>query len=422
MRIAIFSECYLPVVNGVVTSILSLRETLQNWGHNVVVFAPGSPQPDDDSDIIRLPELPFPRHPYKYARPFLHLPFDFAALDIQIIHCQHPFTVGKLGAEIARRYGLPMVYTAHTLYDTMVATAKSPLLRAIGAPAARGVVRRFCARADYVIAPSYYTRDSLAVDGVEARLVVVPSGINALKSSSGARDRLRAELKLCDETSLILFAGRLAPEKRIDLLVDSTELLAKSGAKFKVVIVGDGPSRHELQELAVELGVAKLIHFAGPYPHDEMGDWYAAADIFAMPAPLETQGLVLVEAMAAGLPCVGVEHGGVREIILSGHTGLTTEFDPVEFANALKRLVCDRNFHDQMGVGARLRARAYSPEAMTSGVLGVYEAALRLPHAPVVSQINVRNSVAALQRRTEKIERIRVRTLSKLTKKHRKYS
>src|SRR4051812_11751489 len=98
MRIAIFSECYTPVANGVVTSIQTLRETLRDWGHTVYVFAPGAPQSDDDADIFRLPELPFPHHPYHFARPFPRLKMDFPSLDIQVVHCQHPFTVGRLGA------------------------------------------------------------------------------------------------------------------------------------------------------------------------------------------------------------------------------------------------------------------------------------------------------------------------------------
>src|SRR5436190_13652926 len=174
MRIAFFSECYTPVTNGVVTSMVTLRRTLREWGHTVHVFAPGTPQPDDGAEIVRLPELPFPRHPYHFARPFPRLNFDFRALGVEIIHCHHPFTVGSLGADLAEKYGLPMVYTAHSLYDTMVAVAKSPLVRTMGQPAVRGVIKRFCSKADYVITPSRHTQDSLTADGVKSRFVIVP--------------------------------------------------------------------------------------------------------------------------------------------------------------------------------------------------------------------------------------------------------
>src|ERR1041385_169162 len=153
MRIALFSECYLPVTNGVVTSVVTLRETLRAWGHTVYVIAPGTPQPDDDVDVFRLPELPFPRHPYHFARPFPRLNVDFQRLEAQIIHCQHPFTVGSLGARIAQKYRLPMVYTAPSLYDTMMKSAKSPLVRTMGQQSMLGMIRRFCAKADTVIVP-----------------------------------------------------------------------------------------------------------------------------------------------------------------------------------------------------------------------------------------------------------------------------
>ena len=177
MRIALFSECYTPVTNGVVTSIVTLRETLRALGHTVYVFAPGAPQPDDDLDVFRLPELPFPRHPYHFARPFPRLHVDFAALNVDIIHCQHPFTVGRLGADTATRFGLPLVYTAHSLYDNMATYSKSPLMRTMGQKAARGVVKRFCEKASYVITPSQSTLDFLRGEGVRGRFAVVPSGV-----------------------------------------------------------------------------------------------------------------------------------------------------------------------------------------------------------------------------------------------------
>src|SRR5579863_9470611 len=129
MRIALFSECYSPVANGVVTSVATLRSALLAQGHRVFLFAPGMRQQDDDDDIFRLPELPFPQHPYHFARPFPRPHVDFGSLKADLIHCQHPFTVGRLGAEMARKHNLPLVYTAHSLYDNMAANAKSPIVR-----------------------------------------------------------------------------------------------------------------------------------------------------------------------------------------------------------------------------------------------------------------------------------------------------
>jgi 1,2-diacylglycerol 3-alpha-glucosyltransferase len=402
MRIAIFSECYTPVTNGVVTSIISLRETLRAWGHTVYVFAPGAPQPDDDADLFRLPELPFPRHPYHFARPFPRPTIDFASLDVEVVHCQHPFTVGHLGAALARRYGLPMVYTAHSLYDIMASTSKSPLVRKMGQPYARGVVRRFCAKADYVIAPTHHTVQALWANQIRAPFAVVPSGIRPLPYSADARERIRARLGVEDGAPLLLCLGRLGPEKRIDLLLRAVAILKTRDMStpqrdFRVAVVGDGMSRGDLEVLASDLGVLDRVEFVGEQPHASAGDWYAAADIFTLTAPAETQGLVLVEAMAAGLPCAAVAYGGPLEIVVPDETGLLLEFEPEAFADGLERLLLDPTERRRMGENGRRHAQHYTPEAMTGGVLEVYEQVRNIPHLPMAEK-RVKRLTAELTR------------------------
>lgn len=384
MRIALFSECYSPVTNGVVTSVVTLRETLQALGHTVYVFAPGCPQPDDDADVFRLPELPFPRHPYHFARPFPRLHFEFAALNADIVHCQHPFTVGRLGADLAKKHRLPMVYTAHSLYDTMATCSKSPIVRTMGPKAARGLVRRFCDRADYVIAPTRHTRDALKADGVRARYAVVPSGVIPPVVSPDARERIRAQFGIAPKTPLLLYVGRLGPEKRLDLLLRSVAQLQTFGlpeplSDFRLAVVGEGQCGDELHYLAQELRVADRVIFAGGQPHATIGDWYAAGDIFTMPSPAETQGLVLVEAMNVGLPCVAVDRGGTREVVEQGETGLRVPMDSGAFARAVDFLLRNPQVCRTLGENGKIRALEYSPETMTRHVLDIYERVINLP-------------------------------------------
>jgi glycosyltransferase involved in cell wall biosynthesis len=418
MRVALFSECYLPVTNGVVTSIITLREALHAQGHRVYVFAPGAPQPEDDPDVYRLPELPFPRHPYHLARPFPRLSFDFRALDVDIVHCQHPFTVGGLGADIAHRYGIPMVYTAHSLYDTMAAVAKSPIVRSVAPAAARGVVKRFCAKADYVIAPTFYTREWLRAGGVDARFAVVPSGVYTPQAPEGARERLRADLGLRGNEPVILYVGRLGPEKRLDLLLNAAAQLASrnlpaESRDFRVVIVGDGPERSELDLLTDDLNLRSRVVFAGHQPHCSVGEWYAAADIFALASPFETQGMVLAEAMACGLPCVAIDRGGAREVVLHNETGFLVPFEVDAFATALEKILADPDERQRMSVNGLERARSYTPEAMAKGVLEVYEAAIRVPLLPT------RTNAGLARLRTDLIRnrrtRVKFRPLRRLT-------
>jgi glycosyltransferase involved in cell wall biosynthesis len=408
MRIALFSECYLPVMNGVVTSMQTLRETLRAWGHTVYIFAPGTPQPEDDPHIYRLPELPFPRHPYHFARPFPRLKIDFSDLGVDIIHCQHPFTVGRLGADTAKRFGIPMVYTAHSLYDLMVATAKSPLVRSMGQKAAVEMMRRFCARADYVIAPSQYARDSLRANGVRARFAVIPSGARLPETPPEAGSRIRRQLGLTQEMPLLLYVGRVAPEKRLDLLLEAAaELVARQlpppAGSFRLAVVGDGQDREPMEALAADLGLRERVLFVGAQPHETIAEWYAAGDIFTLTSPYETQGLVVLEAMAAGLPCVTVNHGGGCELIEPGVSGLRVEFDASRFADALEALLRDPDRGRQMGEAGRARAAIHSPEAMAGSVLEIYEATRRLPWL-AQSKSGLAKSPAELLRRKWKVK------------------
>jgi 1,2-diacylglycerol 3-alpha-glucosyltransferase len=377
MRAAIFSECYTPVANGVVTSIVTLRDMLRTWGHTVYVFAPGTPQPDD-VDVFRLPELPFPRHPFHLARPFPRLPVDFDSLNIDVIHCQHPFTIGRLGAETARRHGLPLVYTAHSLYDEMAASSKSRFVRKVGQPAARGFVRRFCARADAVIVPSRHTRDALIADGVHATFDVVPTGVPCLRASPNGRARVRQQLDLSEDAPLLLYLGRLGPEKRVDMLLRMVVALRDRDLpaplnRFRLAIVGDGQCRNVLEDLAAELNVQERVVFTGTQSHADIADWYAAADVFTLASPAETQGLVLIEAMQMNVPCVAVDQGGPVEIIADGQTGRLVEFDAHALADAVEELLRDSALRQRFAAQARKTAQIYTPEAMAQGVLEVYE-------------------------------------------------
>ncbi len=381
MKIAFFSECYYPVVNGVVTSLHALRDTLRETGHTVYLFAPGAPQPQDDEHIFRLPELPFPRHPYHIARPFPRPDIDFHSLGVQIIHCHHPFTVGRLGANLARKHHLPMVYTAHSLYDDMVELSRSSLVRKVGPKAVRSMVRRFCARSEYVVVPSNHTRVALAEDGVAARFVVVPSGVSLSPPSPDARALIRNSLQMPPNAPLMLQVSRLGPEKRVDLLLQAVSLLEKMNlnspaSSFRLAVVGGGQCREELEELRKMLRLENRVLLAGEQPFDTISSWYAAADIFVLSSPEETQGLTIVEAMAAGLPCVAMAHGGPRELVVHGETGLLSPVAPRPLAEDLATLITNPSLRRKMGRKGRRRAALYTPQTMTMRILEVYRSAI----------------------------------------------
>ncbi|HLH81530.1 MAG TPA: glycosyltransferase [Chthonomonas sp.] len=388
MRIALFSECYTPVLNGVVIAVQTLRETLRSMGHEVFIFAAGDPQPDDEQ-VYRLPALPFPKHPYRFARPFPSLPFDFNRLQIDIVHCQHPFPVGRLGAHLARKNDIPLVYTVHSLYDTMLLLAKPAIVRRFGPPAMRSVMRRFCNKADVIIAPSHYVAQALAQSGIAAPIQVVPSGVIPPQVSPGDRERVRCQLAIPDEVPVLLYVGRLAPEKRVDLLLQAVaqlqqRLLRKPQSAFRLLLVGDGPCRCQLEWQVQRLGIQDRVVFVGAQPHEQIGAWYAAADLFLMPSPMETQGLVVIEAMNCGLPCIAVSEGGAGEAVIPEQTGLICPFSAPAFATAIEALLNNPQRRKQMGQNASRHAEIYSPARTAQNVLAAYvQAQAKHKKAPI---------------------------------------
>jgi glycosyltransferase involved in cell wall biosynthesis len=293
----------------------------------------------------------------------------------------------------------------------MAGYVKSPLVRRMGQKAMRGVVRRYCAKVDCVITPSRHTRDALRADGVQARFAVVPSGVIGPNIRPNAREETRACIGLAPDAPLLLCVGRLGPEKRVDLLLQAVVALQKRDlpaplSRFRLALVGDGQARQELEGMADELGIRERVLFLGAQPHATIGDWYAAADLFTLSSPAETQGLVLVEAMAAGLPCVAVNHGGPREVVVQGKTGLRVPFNAGVFAQTITTLLRDPEMRRQMGENGRQRAReVYSPEAMAQGVLAVYETVRDLPRLPPTPENGMRKFTRELKRRREKLLR-----------------
>lgn len=383
MRIAIFSECYTPVLNGVVTSVVNLREALIAMGHTVYVFAPGAPQPDDDETIFRLPELPFPKHPYHLPRPFQRMNAPFAEMEIDVIHCQHPFTIGKLGAETAKKYDIPLVYTVHSHYNEMAATAKSPLLRTMAPTAMMQIMKNFCNRADCVITPSRHTRETLRAEDIRANYSIIPSGVEKPVARPNARKELREKLGIAPETPVLLYLGRLGPEKRVDLILESVAMLRQSDLpetvkNFKVILVGDGQVKTDLEEQAHELGIANRVLFTGVVPHKEVGDWYAASDLFVLPSSCETQGMVLIEAMAMGVPCITINHGGACEMVANGETGFLVNQTCHALTKAIHKLLSEPELRRQFGAAGEKRAERYTPEAMATKALEVYAKAIEI--------------------------------------------
>jgi glycosyltransferase involved in cell wall biosynthesis len=384
MKIAFLTEAYDPFINGVVTSIKTLRKALERQGHEVVIFAPAYPGHEDhDPKVVRLPSVRWLRGHYPSLSPLARNLDVLAEQGFDIVHSHHPFTMGQLGVRLARKHGLPLIYTYHTMLNEYGQYV--PLLEsAVG----QWLVRRYlrhCAQAHRVTSATEVVRRLLQSQGVRTPIEVVPEGVVMMQPAEGARARLRQQLGVSERRPLLLYAGRLAREKRLDMLLRSVALLGR-GRAVRLCLAGGGPWERELRGAASGLGIAEQVTFAGWVEHAQLAHYYAAADVFVFPSPADAMGIVLVEAMSAGLPCVAVDKYGPSEVVRDGVTGFLTAFDEREFSVAVRWLLDDPLLRHRMAAAARIRARDFDPDVTAARMVQVYEEAIgggeRVRHMP----------------------------------------
>ncbi|HVN68208.1 MAG TPA: glycosyltransferase [Candidatus Binatia bacterium] len=373
LRIGFFTEIYRPVVNGVVASVETLAAGLRSRGHDVYCFAPRMPGYEEaDGPVFRMPSLPLPTSTaYRLTLPLVsRRNLNGVIKRLSLVHVHSPFVTGWMGARYARRYGMPLVYTYHTQLEAYAHYV--PFERRATQYAASQLTRAFANLADAVVVPTPAMADRLREIGVTARIEVVPSGIDVAAFGAGRRNaalRLRAGAEPGDR--LILSVGRLAKEKNVELLLAG--LAAARDERLKLAVAGDGPSRADLEARAAALGVADRTRFLGFVSQNELPDLYASADAFAMSSTTETQGLVLAEALAAGLRVIAAECPQNRDVL--GEAGSLVAAAPEAFAAAFEAM--PEGPPDEAARAAREAARRFSVAAQLDRILGVYESLIR---------------------------------------------
>ena len=332
--VAFFTECYRPIINGVVASLDGLRAGLIDVGVDVTIVAPHFPhERDDDRAIVRLPSLPLPTSTgYRLCVPYISRDARARIRSASIVHVHSPFVTGWFGANIARRFRLPLVFTYHTRIDEYAHYA--PFEPRIARAAMTALTRAFANRTDAVIVPTAAMQQRLREIGVRVPIAVVPSSIDVARFAAGRRSAAtRVALGVHDDARIVLAVSRIAKEKHLELAIDA---IARA-RDIRLAIVGDGPDRAALEAHAALRGLRDRVHFTGTLDPAALPDLYASCDAFVFPSPTETQGLVLAEAMAAGLPIVAVDTPVNREV-LAGFGRLVPP-DPQAVADALAAAV-----------------------------------------------------------------------------------
>lgn len=346
MRLAFFADSYKPYISGVTVSIDSLAAELRDFGHRVYIVAPGYPgdKKDEDKDVIRMPSIPT-----KYSGFRLAVPYLYALPEVDLIHTHSPFQTGLLARYLAKKRRVPLVYTFHTLFTRYVHYAGF-LPKRFAKLAIASYIREFCKRADLTIAPTNMSKRVLKKWGANGRCEVVPTGVDIAGIRIAVNNLPKAEarkrLGIPKDAEVMVYLGRISEEKNISFLFKAFQKLYAPNRYF--LLVGGGPllPKYRPQKL-------KNVVFAGEKEHKEAIAYCAAGDVFAFASTTETQGLVLAEAKAAGIPVVALFAGGIIDTVRSGIDGYVAPRDIDIFSSHIDRLLKDVPLREKMGKAAR---------------------------------------------------------------------
>jgi 1,2-diacylglycerol 3-alpha-glucosyltransferase len=382
MRILFVSDVYFPRVNGVSTSIRTFRGDLAQLGVQTTLVAPAYPNAPADTDpsIIRVPSGGVPRDPED--RRFLNGPLRQVlnaelASRIDLVHIHTPFIAHYAAVKFARENGLPVVATYHTFFEDYLHHYVPILPRGIG----RFIARRFtlsqCDDVAALISPSAPMREALLAYGVQAPIEVLPTGLPAESFTRGDGAKFRQQFGLPTDRPLLLYVGRVAFEKNIDFLLRTFVRLRERRPDALFVIAGEGPALASLTKLARDLGVAEHVKFIGYLDRNtELPNCYAAGDAFVFASRTETQGLVLLEAMAQGTPVVSTAELGTRSILTEGCGAFVVPEDEATFSTAVESAL-NVKAGDARRTQLRAHAESWASQAMARRLVGFYEKVLK---------------------------------------------
>jgi glycosyltransferase involved in cell wall biosynthesis len=372
MRFGMMTDVYKPHVSGITNYISLNKRYLEQAGHEVFIFTFGDlDYEDDETNVIRSPGLSLVDTGYylnfRYSRRAKAL---LQAMDL--VHVQHPFLSGRLALRYCRPLRIPVVFTNHTRYD-LYAQAYMPLLpEEVSATFLQAYMPPFCTAVDKVVSPSAGMAVVLRELGVDCPIEVIPNGVELQRYREACED-CRAEFGFTSRDVLLIYSGRLGPEKNVDFLLRAFAGTAEAVENVHLLIVGGGPEEERLRALAVQTAAASRVHFTGMVPYDDLPRHLAMCDAFVTASVTEVHPLSVIEAMATGLPVVGVRSVGVGDCVEDGVTGFLAGEDQAAFAAKLTRLCLDRSLRRRMGAASRKASEQYAIERTTGLMLRRYE-------------------------------------------------
>lgn len=365
MRIGIFTECYHPTLNGVVVSIDTFKESLEKRGHEFFIFTTENPGfKEKNPKVFRYSSLlPFQskggRYPIAWPQIARLQARRIAPYNLDLIHSQHLLGLGLLGLKVSKILNLPSILTYHTL---LVEYAHYfPIFPSLVKRWLISKSRQYANLYDQIVTPSPLMKKVLRSYGVTTPIESIPTGVNLddFKNPFTKKD-LRKKWQIGEYQKILLYVSRVAREKNLDFLFEAIEILASRRDDFHLLMVGGGPEFEYYKQAITNWGLKPFVTFTGMQEKKEANRFFGAADIFVFPSITETQGIVITEAMAAGIPAVAVNIMGPRDLIQDGIDGYLVPLKTKEFAARIEYLLDNKKQRLKMGKAGQKNAEKFS--------------------------------------------------------------
>jgi 1,2-diacylglycerol 3-alpha-glucosyltransferase len=373
MRVGQMTEVYKPTINGVINCISLHKCTLESWGHKVFVFTLGDEDYEDDElHVIRSPAIPLSDTGY-----YLNFRFSRRARKkiktMDVLHVHHPFISGRQAVSMGKRYDIPVVFTNHTRYHLQARYYVPFVPEGLSRAFLEAYLPGFTEQCDLVVVPSQGVKESLRELGVTCHLEIVPNGIDVARFERPETRISKADLGLADDVVVAITVGRLGPEKNLPFLLRAFMRVANEAPDLHMVVIGGGPEEEDLEEMAQLLGLTPRVHLVGEVRYEDVPNWLAMADFFAFASVSESHPLVVLEAMAAGLPVLAIPGPGVEETVVDNFNGLLSPEDADIFAARMMSLATKPGLRARLAAWARESCRQYDIRNTSATLLGHYE-------------------------------------------------
>jgi 1,2-diacylglycerol 3-alpha-glucosyltransferase len=365
-----------------------LKKALEKQGHTVYIVTVNNENMkykyEEDEKVIRIPGIPVGIYDYRLTGIYpVKIVNKIRKWHLDVIHSQTEFGVGTFARIIAKQFHIPLVHTYHTMYEDYVHYITKGYFVGTSKKIVEYLTLFYCDKTiSELIVPTEKTKELFKEKyKVNRNVYVIPTGIEIEKFYLENNKNLnilekRNSLGIAKDDFVILFVGRIGTEKNIDLLLNGMEKLIKLSKKIKLLIIGDGPDMGYYKEYVYKRKLGKNVIFTGKVPWDSISEYYLIADIFATASVTETQGLTVIEAMAAGLPVVCINDESFTGTIMNNVDGIIFN-NLEEYIEAITKLYQDRELLKNLGKKARIDAEKYSSEKFATSVLEVYRTAIK---------------------------------------------